>query len=91
MLANINLFRILFLDVETVPMAADYDSLPDYFKPLWEKKANRLKNEEELSAEDLFERAGIYAEFGKVVCVSAGFFHKDEDNLSFRVKVFFWA
>jgi len=89
MLANINLFRILFVDVETVPMAPVFDELPEHFKPLWEKKASRLKNEEELSAEDLFERAGIYAEFGKIICISAGFFHKDEDHLTLRVKSFY--
>ena len=89
MLANINLFRILFLDVETVPMAQDFDALPEVFQRLWEKKAANLKNVEELSPADLFERAGIYAEFGKIVCVSAGFFHKDEDQLTFRVKSFY--
>ncbi|MDX9942984.1 MAG: ribonuclease H-like domain-containing protein [Bacteroidales bacterium] len=89
MLANINLFRILFLDVETVPMARDFDSLPEVFQGLWEKKAANLKNVEELSPAQLFERAGIYAEFGKIVCVSAGFFHKEEDQLSFRVKSFY--
>ena len=89
MLANINLFRILFLDVETVPMARDFDSLPEVFQGRWEKKAANLKNVEELSPAQLFERAGIYAEFGKIDCVSAGFFHKEEDQLSFRGKSFY--
>lgn len=89
MLANINLFKILFLDVETVPMTPDFESLSENFQRLWEKKAANLKNVEELSPADLFERAGIYAEFGKIVCVSAGFFHKEEDQLSFRVKSFY--
>jgi DNA polymerase elongation subunit (family B) len=89
MLANINLYRILFLDIETAPMVAEFDDLPEHFKPLWEKKANRLKNEEELSAADLFDRAGIYAEFGKIICISAGFFYKDEDQLTLRIKSFF--
>jgi DNA polymerase elongation subunit (family B) len=89
MLANINLYRILFLDIETAPMVADFDDLPEQFKPLWEKKANRLKNEEELSAADLFDRAGIYAEFGKIICISVGFFHKEEDELTLRIKSFF--
>lgn len=89
MLANINLFRILFLDVETVPIAPDFESLPKTFQRLWEKKAANLKNVEELSPAELFERAGIYAEFGKIVCVSAGFFHKEEDQLTFRVKSFY--
>ena len=89
MLANINLYRILFLDIETAPMVAEFDDLPEHFKPLWEKKANRLKNEEELSAADLFDRGGIYAEFGKIICISAGFFYKDEDQLTLRIKSFF--
>jgi DNA polymerase elongation subunit (family B) len=89
MLANINLFRILFVDIETVPMMPTFQDLPERFQDLWAHKASHLKNDEGLSPEDLFPRAGIYAEFGKIICISAGFFHKEEGDLTFRVKAFY--
>ncbi len=92
MLDKISLNRILFLDVETVPMAADYSELPETFQKLWEKKSLRIRSSEEENAESLFfEKAGIFAEFGKIVCVSAGFFRPGEEtgSLVFRVKSFF--
>lgn len=89
MLANINLFRILFLDIETVPMVPDFNQLPEAYKPLWEKKSKTLKNELNQSTEEIFERAGIYAEFGKIICVSLGFFYKNESSLLFRVRSFY--
>lgn len=89
MLKNINLEKILFLDVETVPMVPDYDQLPDNFKDLWAKKAERIRGEEEKTAEELFfEKAGIFSEFGKIICISAGFFHEEKDVLKFRCKAF---
>lgn len=90
MIQKIPLPSILFVDVETVPMCPDFDSLPEVFKPLWEKKAERLRKTEDQTADQLFrDCAGIYAEFGKVICVSAGFFHKEEEKLVFRVKSFY--
>ena len=72
MMNYIPLQKLLFLDIETVPMCPVYDELPEKFKPLWDKKAKYLKKEEEDTSETLFPRAGIYAEFGKVVCISFG-------------------
>lgn len=89
MLANINLFRILFLDIETVSMVPDFNQLPEAYKPLWEKKAKTLKNELNQSPEEIFDRAGIYAEFGKIICVSLGFFYKNDSSLLFRVRSFY--
>ncbi len=87
---SINLDKILFLDVETVPMCKSFEELPDKFKPLWENKAKRFSQQEEKPAEELFfEKAGIIAEFGKIVCVSAGFFSfSGENERVFRVKAF---
>ena len=89
MLANINLFRILFLDIETVSMVPDFNQLPEAYKPLWEKKSKTLKNELNQSPEEIFDRAGIYAEFGKIICVSLGFFYKNDSSLLFRVRSFY--
>ncbi len=85
MLNYISLDKILFLDIETVPMCATYDELPEKFVPLWDKKAGYLKREEEDTPSTLFPRAGIYAEFGKVVCISFGMFNDG----NFRIKSFY--
>lgn len=65
--------NILFLDIETVPQYPDYRSVPEEAKFFWDKKALQLlKNEGRDDPETLYPRAGIYAEFGKVVCISCG-------------------
>ena len=90
MLENIVLSRVLFLDIETVPAFPSYNQLDERFKKLWDKKAiNLLKAESNSSSEAtpelLYERAGIYAEFGKIICISTGFIMDG----SFRIKSFF--
>jgi hypothetical protein len=67
------LINILFLDIETVPQYAHYAQLPDGWKQLWDTKSNSLiKYHEGETNETLYPRAGIYAEFGKIVCISCG-------------------
>ncbi len=66
--------NILFLDIETVPQYPDYNSLPGAWKDLWDTKAaSLLKYHEEETKETIYHRAGIYAEFGKIICISCGF------------------
>lgn len=69
----VNPEHILFLDIETIPQYADYASLPQKLRLLWDKKASLLKRKEEDSPDSLYERAGIYAEFGQIICISAGY------------------
>lgn len=65
--------NILFLDIETVPQYPAYGSLPDEWRKLWDTKSNSLiKYHEGENNESLYPRAGIYAEFGKIVCISCG-------------------
>ncbi len=85
MLNYISLEKILFLDIETVPMCSDYSGLPERFIPLWDKKAGYLKRDDEDTPESLFPRAGIYAEFGKVVCISFGIYIQG----TLRIKSFY--
>ena len=85
MLDNLQLEKILFLDIETVPMVAAYDMLPEQFKKLWDRKAQYLSRSPEDTADKLFERAGIYAEFGRIVCISVGYVY----NREFRIKSFY--
>lgn len=84
MLNNLNISSILFLDIETVPQFANYLEVPETLRSLWDHKTERLKQEETDTPEKLYERAGIYAEFGKIICISVGFFHDGK----FRLKSF---
>ncbi len=89
MLNNLDLTKILVLDIETVPQFSTYNAMPDRWKELWNKKSALLKKEENQSAEDIYNRAGIYAEFGKIVCISCGFFSHNGNAYQFRIKSFF--
>jgi len=80
--------NILFMDIETVTVVPEFDSLDERLKPLWIKKAGFLRNEEGQTPEELFfNRAGIYAEFGKIITISVGYFILVEGGrFGFRVK-----
>jgi len=82
--------NILFIDIETVPQTEKQDQLPQHLQKLWIRKAGQIagKNETE---EELFGRSGIYAEFGKIVCISAGKIYRKGDERAFRVKSYYGA
>lgn len=93
MLKTIDIARVLFLDVECVSEYATYDELTDEFKYLWKLKCKSIlkKYDEEITdeeaAETYIEKAGIFAEFGKIVCISVGFISRDKDkSLKIRLK-----
>ena len=68
-----NFNNILFLDIETVSQFETYLHLPEEWKEMWDIKAQfLLRNKEAETAETIYERAGIYAEFGKIICISCG-------------------
>lgn len=72
-MASIPLHNILFLDIETVSQYSSFNQLPDEWKELWSKKAEvLLRNREDQTRETIYSRAGIYAEFGKIICISCG-------------------
>lgn len=87
MLYKLNLEDILFLDIETVPEHDEYDSLDDIKKELWEQKT-QYQRKDEYTAEEFYERAGIWAEFGKIICISVGFFNIKSKLRNFRIKSF---
>ncbi|MDC6385571.1 3'-5' exonuclease [Flagellimonas taeanensis] len=88
MLYKLNLDHILFLDIETVPQSRLFTDLDETTQILWEQKT-QYQRKEEISAEDFYERAGIWAEFGKIVCISVGYFTFKGDSRSFRVTSFY--
>ncbi len=87
MLENIKPEDVLFLDIETVPGVPSFDKLEKGMQQLWEKKSIQFRTADQ-SAQDVFERAGIYAEFGKIICISVGMI-KEKNPVSFRLKSFY--
>lgn len=88
MLDQLNLENVLFLDIETVPQHKTYQMMPKQIKLLWDHKASFLIKDGS-TPEEVYNRAGIYAEFGKIVCISIGVLNKNkENNFNFRVKSF---
>ncbi len=86
MLNHSKLSRFLFLDIETIPKIYQFEQLPEVEKKLFEKKV-RYRINDDKTLEDLYEQAGIWAEFGKIIVISVGFFVKD-DGSEFRLKSF---
>jgi len=85
MLEQIQLQDLLVLDIETVSQHATFGELDEDWQELWTKKAGALNNPE-INASALYERASIYAEFGKIICIGLGIFHESENGLQLRVK-----
>ena len=89
MINKLNLDHILFLDIETVPQAAQFDELDEDMKHLFAAKTEYLRKGE-ISPSEYYHRAGIWAEFGKIVCISIGYFASSEKNNSrFIVRSFY--
>ncbi|MDT7831104.1 3'-5' exonuclease [Flavobacteriaceae bacterium S356] len=85
---NVSLSNVLFLDIETVPEYENWSLLSDTSKELFEQKT-AYQRKDETSPEDFYERAGIWAEFGKVICISVGYFVGKKDQKKLRVKSFY--
>ncbi len=83
-----HLDKVLFLDIETVPQYASYKEQPDFLQQLWDKKAKNISRLDE-SFEELFQRAGIYAEFGKIICISVGTIKHIINQKTLRIKSFY--
>jgi DNA polymerase elongation subunit (family B) len=85
MLEQYDLHNLMVLDIETVPQFSSFDLVPDHLQKLWELKTQYQRKDE--TAEEFYERAGIWAEFGKIVCISVGIFTGGK-NIGLRVKSF---
>lgn len=86
---KINFENILFLDIETVPEVENFDDLSETKQELFALKT-QYQRKEEITPNEFYERAGIWAEFGKIVCISVGFFTNfNTNNRLFRVTSFY--
>ena len=88
MLQKINLEKILFLDIETVAQSPNFSDLSEAFQKHWEQKSRYISNDDETSTES-YGRAGIYAEFGKIVCISVGIIRIENGTKKLRLKSYY--
>ncbi len=87
MLQRMNLEHILFLDIETVPQFPAFKDLDETSQLLWELKT-KYQRKDDFTPEEFYDRAGIWAEFGKIICISVGYFKLNGDVRNFRVTSF---
>ena len=87
MLEHIDLSQLLVLDIETAPQYPNFEEVPEHFKELWDQKTRHQRKEE--TAAEHYPRAGIFAEFGKIICISVGIFTKENDATGLRIKSFY--
>ena len=89
MIRHVDLEKVLFLDIETVPGAQNFSDLDEGWQSLWEDKSRYFREKDGTSLEDSYERAGVYAEFGKIVCISVGFLRQSKGERRYRTTSFY--
>jgi 3'-5' exonuclease len=87
MLDNNKVEDIMFLDIETVPESSSYELLNPAMQNLWDKKSRQFRAPDQ-TPQDVYERAGIYSEFGKIICISVGLI-REKNPFILRLKSFF--
>lgn len=87
MLAHLDLHKILFLDIETVPLYPNFEDASALEQQYFAEKT-AYQRKDDFSAEEFYSRAGIWAEFGKIVCISVGYFSPQQNPRDFRLKTF---
>jgi hypothetical protein len=87
MIRKLQLENILFLDIETVPEEKTFQNLTKEKQKLWDDKS-KYQRKEEFTAEAFYDRAGIWAEFGNIACISVGYFTLREGKRAFRITSF---
>jgi hypothetical protein len=80
---------MLFIDIETVSQYNSYDDMPGHWKDLWQLKIEKQLTGDETPESFYSKRAAILAEFGKIICISAGYFIPDNGKIKLRVRSFY--
>ncbi len=86
---NIRIENLLLIDIETVPQCPVFTDLNEEWQSLWEEKVQRSLPEKVSAAEFYPMRAGVMAEFAKVICISIGYFKKEAGSIQLRLKSFY--
>lgn len=89
MLENVRIDDILFLDIETTPKVSHFSKLDAYEQELWEEKRGKHRTEEDTVEDFYFNNAGIFAEFGKIICISVGYTTATGMFQEFELKSFY--
>ena len=89
MLSEIKIKNVLFLDIETVPCSPNFDDLDTTFQALWAEKTAWQRKEEYTPAEFYKLKAGVMAEFAKIICISVGYLFVEKNENHFRIKSFY--
>ena len=89
MLSEIKIKNVLFLDIETVPCSINFKDLNVTFQTLWAEKTAWQRKEEYTPAEFYKLKAGVMAEFAKIICISVGYLFINKDENNFRIKSFY--
>lgn len=84
MLKDVKLDNVFVIDIETVPQSETFDAVPPHLQELWALKT-KYQRKEEFTAAAFYEKAGVWAEFGKIVCISIGFFFQQHKKVHLRV------
>jgi len=87
MLDNIKVEEVLFLDIETVPQESSFENVDPALQVLWDKKSKLFRTNDQ-TPDEAWGRAGIYSEFGRIICISVGFI-KEKTPFGFRLKSFY--
>ncbi len=87
MLSHISLNSLLFIDIETTSNKSDFKELSSELQILWSEKISKTEPENRDLSGTYSERAALFAEFGRIVCISVGYFPSGERQ-KFRVKSF---
>ena len=78
--------NLLLIDIETVPLQNSFPELTDKMQALWNKKSIMINPQQTDPAVSFEDRAGIYAEFGKIVCIGLGYFAKSKEAYTLKIK-----
>lgn len=78
--------NLLLIDIETVPVVSGFEDLSEKMQQLWSKKSSLIEPTESDVAKTFEQRAGIYAEFGKIICIGLGYFVKVRNGYTLKIK-----
>ncbi|MCX7955269.1 MAG: ribonuclease H-like domain-containing protein [Bacteroidales bacterium] len=88
---SIPIDKVIFIDIETVPQYRSFEELPEAYKKLWTIKTQQLNKyrDEPLSPEESYDNAGIYSEYGKIICICVGRIKLLNEEKHLNIKAYF--
>jgi 3'-5' exonuclease len=81
------MYDAFFIDIETVPAQSEFRLLDPEWQSLWIGKLSKTMPENFSPDETYQEKAGIMAEFGRIVCIGSGYFSEDKTTRKALFKV----